>query len=62
MLNTVLVTLSIIGGVFLIIAMCCAMIVAGRSDEEESTENIKGADDILEKTNMSKTQGRQAKQ
>ncbi len=62
MLKTVFITLSIIGGVFFIIAMYCAMVVAGRSDEEASTENSKGADEILEKTNMSEMQDRQAKQ
>ena len=47
MLKTFLITISIIGGAFFIIAMYCAMVVAGRSDDQTNMENNEGDDDMF---------------
>lgn len=47
MLKTFLITISIIGGAFFIIAMYCAMVVAGRSDDQTNMENNEGADEMF---------------
>ena len=45
---TVLITISIISGAFFIIAIYCAMVLAGRSDENENNgDNNEGDDDMF---------------
>lgn len=47
MLKIIFIAAAIIILAFVLLAMMCAMIVAGRSDEQADMENNEGADDVF---------------